>query len=420
MRPLSDFKNARLQPASQNQLLAHTGKVAVTLSGSDFEFTNKVEIKKTGDEFAVAEPERFLLPVGAHKGPQDKMDVQIDTTNLEPGAYQLLISQDDTKARPVQLSVLPNLPRIDNLPVLLNEGVGTQHFVLKGERLQLLSKLESPIADLQLAETSSGGTERNLTVQLKNAAKSGTSDAMTAFLNDRTEPLTLPDAMKVTGPLPVIASTRLSLPNGLAITLLPEEFPAGSMLTALLDVKNIKPQSVLRLYCSEDVGAHPSLHVGEQNATSSLQRLSPDQLFVSYDTSGLPAGCTLMGQIDNGVDGKSQPVNLANIRRLPQILSFAPAAGAVSGTDLRSYELRGLNLEMIDKVGWDSASGVSVSALPTPIPGQGQQQSLLVNLAQPPNPKATLFVWLRGEAVGRATTIGLAAQPPSKTPTIGL
>ena len=208
----------------------------------------------------------------------------------------------------------------------------------------------------------------------------------------------------------------------MAISLLPEEFPAGYTLTALLDVKNIRPQSVLSLFCSEGVGAHPSLHLGEQNATSSLQQLSPDQVFVSDDTSAFPAGCTLEGQIDNGVDGKSQPVELAHLRRLPQISNFllaaappvaaaGPPSSPVLAPALESYELRGLNLELIEKVGWDTNTPEAVPGLPTPIPGQGQQQSLLVNLPDPPNPKATLYVWLRGETVPRATTVALTPAP---------
>ena len=56
------------RPASQNDLLAHEGKIAVRLVGSDFEFASKVELKKTGDEFAVAEGTKFLLPKVLTKG----------------------------------------------------------------------------------------------------------------------------------------------------------------------------------------------------------------------------------------------------------------------------------------------------------------------------------------------------------------
>ncbi len=76
---LSDFKTAHLDPASQDRLLAKSGKVPVTLRGTDFEFTTKVELQKLNDEFATAQSLRFLLPKGLREGPQDHMDVQIDT-----------------------------------------------------------------------------------------------------------------------------------------------------------------------------------------------------------------------------------------------------------------------------------------------------------------------------------------------------
>jgi hypothetical protein len=170
-------------------------------------------------------------------------------------------------------------------------------------------------------------------------------------------------------------------------------------------VKNIKPKSLLHLGCKEETGASPALHIGEQSNTSSLQQLSPDQLFLSFDTSAFPAGCTLQGSIDNGKDGQSQPVTLAHIIRLPQVSTFVQTA--------TGYQLTGLNLEMIAKVGWDQLTGVDVPGLPAPIPGQGQQQSLVINLPDPPNPKATLFLWLRGETAGRATTIALTTPPPA-------
>ncbi len=75
VRPLSEFQRAKLEPASQDRLLAKSGKIPVTLAGSDFEFTTKVELKKVNDEFATAEPVRFLLPKGLRLGPQDRMDV---------------------------------------------------------------------------------------------------------------------------------------------------------------------------------------------------------------------------------------------------------------------------------------------------------------------------------------------------------
>jgi hypothetical protein len=413
IRPLSEFKDARLDAASQNRLLAHGGKVPVTLIGSDFEFTTKVEVKKVGDEFATSEPARFLLPKGLRLGPQGSMDVQLDTANLDPGLYSLLISQQDGKTHAVDISVLPNAPKIDNLPILVNQGVTAQHYVLKGERLNLLAKMEAENATFDLGPTANGNTERNLTVQLKTTPAPNTKIPVRATLIDRTAALTLPDALQITGPLPVIASSKLSLPAGMEIAIKPDEFPAGYMLTAVLDVKNIEAKSSLNLTCAEGTSSQAALRIGEQSATGSLQQLSPDQLFLSYDTSAFPAGCTLQASIDNDRDGRSEPFTLAHLMRLPAVQSFQvdPAASTPAGlqppTGLQNYALTGTNLEMIEKVGWDGASGVDVPALPTPIPGKGQQQSLTVGLPEPPSPQAPLFIWLRGESSGRATTISL-------------
>src|SRR5207248_6549298 len=115
----------------------------------------------------------------------------------------------------------------------------------------------------------------------------------------------------------------------------PGEFPAGYTLTSVLDVKNIEPRSVLRLGCADDVGPQTSLHVGEQTDTASLQQLSQDQLFLSLDTSAWPAGCSIQAAIDNGSGGKSQPLGLGNIIRLPQIDEFKLAGEQASpGTQI--------------------------------------------------------------------------------------
>ena len=411
VRPLSDFKGAKLESASHDRLLARNGKIPITVTGSDFQFTTKVELKKVGDEFATAEPVPFILPKGLHLGPQASMDVQIDTTNLDPGPYELLISQGDAKSYPVNLHVLPEAPKIANLPILVNQGVPTQHYVLKGERLDLLKKLVASDASIDLGPSSGGGAERTITLQLKGDVRPGTRAAIAADLIDRNAPLTLPGALEITGPLPVIASSKLSLPTGMAMALLPEEFPAGYTFVAMLDVKNIVPTSMLRLACAEGVGAHPALHLGEQNAVGNLQQLSQDQLFLSYDTSAFPSGCTLEAILDNGNGGTSQPFRLAHIIRLPRVDSFQAAAKPMTG-----YQLTGSNLEMIAKVGWDQNTGIDVQDLPVPIPGQGQQQSLSVSLPDPPNPRAPLFVWLRGESTGRLTTIALPEPALPGTP----
>jgi hypothetical protein len=422
LRTLSDFKSAQVDPQSQNGLLAHSGKVAVTLRGSDFEFTTKVELQKAGDEFATADTARFLLPKGLRMGPQESMDVQIDTASLNPGNYTLLISQQDGVKHSVNMHVLPPTPRFDNLPILVNEGVTAQHYVLKGERLDLLAGLTASNAKIELGSSSLGGTERDIVVHLSTDPSTkpapGTAGQVQAALVDRSAELSLPDALQTTGPVPVIASSQLSVPAGMDIALRPNEFPAGYTLTAVLDVRNVDAKSELRLACAEQVGGQAGLHIGSKDAISSLQRLSPDQLFLSYDTSGFPAGCTLEAWLDNGRAGRSQAFAVAHLIRLPRIVSLAPVIGpaqagsatpldSVVPAGLHAFEVTGDSLEMIGQLGWDQNIGVDVPGLPSAIPGEGQRQTLAVNLPDAPNAKALLYIWLRGETSSRATTVSL-------------
>jgi hypothetical protein len=432
---LSDFSKARVGEASQNRLLAKSGKLPVTLEGGDFEFTTKVELQKLKDEFATPVNVRFLLAKGLRKGPQDRMDVQVDTDDLVPGAYELLISQQDGKSHPVNFEILPNPPRIGNLPIIVNQGAASQHFVLKGERLGLIAKLEAPgvVLILDPPPPDSPGsdpaatelTERSLTVELKSPPQPGTALPVKAYLADRAAPLTFPGGLEITGPLPAIVSSKLSPPTGMAIAVRPGEFPAGYTLNAMLDVKNIERSSVLRLSCADGVGEQTALHVGEQKGSSNLQQLSQDQLFLAFDTSRLPAGCSLQAVIDNGRDGRSQaasqspPSALAYILRVPQIDSFTLSATVPDNPNQnapRTYQLTGQNLEMIEKSGWGENNGVESAGLPAPLPGPGLKQSLQVVLPDPENPQAVLYVWLRGDRKGRATTIHvppLPQAPPS-------
>jgi len=411
---LSDFSKARVAPASQDRLIAKSGKLPVTLEGSDFEFTTKVELKKVNDEFATPEGVRFVLAKGLRKGPQHQMDVQIDTTSLVPGAYELMISQQDGKSHPVNFTVLPDPPQIGNLPIIVNQDSATQQFALKGERLGLIARLEVPGAILNLdpADSNRPGadtTERILTVEFRTPPEAGKTLPLKAYLTDRSEPLTFAAGLEITRPLPAIASFKLSLPTGMAIAMGSGEFPAGYTLNAMLDVGNIERTSVLRLLCADGPGEQAALHIGEQNGTSSLQQISRDQLFLAFDTGNLPAGCSLQAEIDNGRGGRSNPSTLANMLRIPRIDSFVPADNPSQST-LRPYLLTGQNLETIERIGWDENNGAEVSSLPAPLPGRGLRQSVQLMLPDPPTPQAMLYVWLRGDRHGRATTI--QAPPP--------
>jgi hypothetical protein len=232
----------------------------------------------------------------------------------------------------------------------------------------------------------------------------GTRLLVRAYVQDRSEPITLPEALEITGPLPVIASVKLSRPAGQAIAPRSDELPAGSTLNALLDVKNMERTSVLQLGCAEGIGTKASLNIGGRTGRWSLQQLSPDQLFLAFDSSELPAGCSLEAVVDNGREGRSRPFPLTRLVRLPKIDSFTMAPDRLSGL-LRQYQLTGENLEMIQKIGWTEGEPVEVTGLPAPLPGPGLKQVLELGLSDPPKPGAALWIWLRGDQEPRAANI---------------
>jgi hypothetical protein len=407
--PLSDLSSAHLQPESQDRLVAKSGKIPVTVTGSDFEFATRVQLKKSGDEFALPVDSRFILPKGLREGPQDHMDVQIDAANLDPGAYQLLIEQQGGTISSVPVKILPNPPKVTNLPIVANQGAGTQHYVLKGERLGDILKMEAQGATVDLGATSAGDSERNITVRLNGAPDPSRSQPIKVYLKNRTAPLTFPHGIEISGPLPVIVSSKLSPPTGVAVTLRPSEFPAGATLSGVLDVKNISPGSTLTLACAAGNWQSAGLTVGGETSNWSLQQISSDQLFFSYDTGLVPAGCDLEARIDNEKSGQSKAFPLVKLIRVPKIDAItAAAASDTQGTaspGSSGFYLEGKGLEMIAKVAWNSAPPAEVTALPAPIPGEGQRQRLAVPLERPTEPSSALTIWVRGDAEGRPTTL---------------
>jgi hypothetical protein len=164
------------------------------------------------------------------------------------------------------------------------------------------------------------------------------------------------------------------------------------------------------------MGVHATLRIGAQDAVSSLQRISPDQLFLSFDTSNFPAGCALAATVDNGRAGQSQPFTVARLIRLPRIVSVTAMAAPGDSTPpagLHPFQITGDNLEMIGQLSWDRNLGVDVTSLPAAIPGQGQRQTLLVSLPDSPAADAPLFLWMRGETTARVTTATMISLPPT-------
>jgi len=121
----------------------------------------------------------------------------------------------------------------------------------------------------------------------------------------------------------------------------------------------------------------------------------------------VPAGCDLEGRIENEKSGRSKAFPLVKLIRLPKIDAIASSSDIqpAPSPGLAGFYVEGKNLEMIAKVAWDSAPPADVTALPTPVPGEGQRQRLSIPLQPPTEPSALLTIWLRGDTEGRPTTL---------------
>ena len=405
LQPLSKFTSVKIEPDSQDKLIADSGKIPVTLKGDDFEFITKVEMKHLHDEFASPADLRFVLPKGLRQGPQNTLDVQVDTSGLTPGEYEMLLQQPGGGSHGINVKILPSPPKIVNLPMTLHSGDDWQEVTLKGQHLDRLAKLESPRAQLNLEPASEGPDERPVTIRLASNVLPGATLDLKAFFQDHAEPVNLGGAIRVAGPRPEIVGVKIEAPSGMAVALNAGELPAASYLSATLQGRNIEPTSSVKFDCDADGAPQGSVRIGGQSSSASLQQVSSDILFLSFDTTGWPNGCTVRAKIDNGAGRVSNSYELGHIVRLPQIETFK-LTDESAGPGLFVGVLTGTNLETIAKTGWDAEHGSPIMGLPAPIAGSGQKQSLKIEMPWPaPSPHAPLYVWFRGDTQGRATTV---------------
>jgi hypothetical protein len=130
VKALGDFASARLGSSAQDLLVAKTGKTPVTLEGGDFEF----------------------------------------------------VTQVDGKPHAVPVKILSAPPSIENFQVALNQGASSAEFRLKGQRLDLLKRIEVAKGTAELGPASPRQTERKLILRMAADIDAGTSLARTCNL----------------------------------------------------------------------------------------------------------------------------------------------------------------------------------------------------------------------------------------------
>jgi hypothetical protein len=138
---------------------------------------------------------------------------------------------------------------------------------------------------------------------------------------------------------------------------------------------------------------------------ASLTQAGPGSLYLSFDPGkiGFP-GCALTATVTTEPEGRSEPAQLGRVIRLPQIEQLT-LPNEKAGASTYAGLLKGSDLDIVEKAGWDAQNGVPVDSIPTPVPGDASRQPLRVALPWPaPQSHALLYVWLRDEAQGRRTS----------------
>jgi hypothetical protein len=403
LHPFSSMEHVHLTGPSSDALIAGRGKVPIVIEGADFQFVDKLLLKNPADRYASPTPLNFALPLGLRCGPQEKMEAEIDTRALTPGKYMLEVAQQNGKVSETPVRVLPEPPAISNTPLRANTGEPEQRIVLRGAGLDRLEKISCEPATCKLGEAK-GAKEREMAITLPPGATPGTRIPLQLTVESMQAPVTVENAIDVVGPRPVIESARASLPGGLPVALKPGELPAGTFATFELRVRDAGAVPSVLLGCRH---SEPSTTVraSDQRPEAKLRISAPGSLFLLFEPGAVGrSGCELTVAVDSE-NGRSDPKIIGTVIRLPGIESFELSDEKL-GDGLYAGVLKGKDLEIIDKTGWDEQNGTAVQQLPAAVPGEGQRQTLKVPMPWPaPAPHAPLYVWLRGEQQGRATTL---------------
>ncbi len=151
LRPLGDFTKAKVAQESADHLVEGTGLVKVQLTGTDFEFVEKVAMAKAGDKKATPKEITFNLPKGKAQGDQESMEAEVDTSAWGAGSYRLILTQTNGSSHDVALVIHPPNPTLENLPLRANVGESQQTVVLRGTRLERITRVTTPDAVWELA-----------------------------------------------------------------------------------------------------------------------------------------------------------------------------------------------------------------------------------------------------------------------------
>lgn len=399
----ANFAHVKLAPQEHDKLVEGNGDVAVTLSGVDFEFLEKVAIESYARN-AKPEDVEFTLPMGKRAGPQNSVTVDIDSP--KQGNYRLLLTQSDGVAQEAPVTVLPPNPKISNLPIRFNLEETREAIHLEGAGVDRIEGAESEAGEITGAKESQ---EWSGEIALKAGLVKGQRFPLLLKVKGLDNPIVVPDAIEIVGPRPEIASVQRSLTGDLGIEIAADELPAGTATGLALTVNHLHdttpPQ--LELGCEAgDLRKALTLAAGEPAGKTTLAFAGPGALYLSVDPGTIGyAGCRLQATVILDPEGRSEPFTLGRVIRIPRLDGFKLTSEKIGDSSYAGV-LEGRDLDVIERVGWDSQNGLQTTSIPTPLPGDPLRQTLRVVLPWPaPGPHAALYVWLRGEPTGRKTAV---------------
>jgi hypothetical protein len=287
---------------------------------------------------------------------------------------------------------------LTNLPVRINVGEASRPFHLLGSGLDRIEGMESAAGAIT---GKSGEKDWSGKISLKADAAEGQTFDLKLRVQGHEAPVEVPNAIQLIPPRPKIAAVRASVPSDLGVQIHDGELPSGATLGLSLKVENLRPG-----------GGAPVVELGcASGDLRSALKLSPNSsdtgiIFISVDPGkvGYP-GCELTASVNVESLGLSDPHPLGRVVRIPQLEEFDLTNEKAGDTNYVGV-LKGRNLDVVDKVGWNAQTGVPVDTIPTPVPGDTKEETLRVSVPWPaPAPHAPIYVWLRNEKDGRATTV---------------
>ena len=403
LHPYGDFTHVTLALKTRDRLVEGNGKVAVDLSGADFEFLENVGFASSPRDAKPVEL-AFTLPLGHRTGPQNSVTVNMDTP--KHGSYRLLLTQSDGVVHEVPVAVLPPNPKVSNLPIRLNMGETREAIRLQGSGMERIEGASSEAGGITGAPDSQGWSGE---LALKAGLAKGERYPLLLKVRGLDNPVTVPDAIEIVGPRPRIQSVQKSLAGALGLEIGTDELPAGTEAGLVLAVNHIRDTSRARLELSCESGElrHSlTLSPGEPVGGVSLTFAGPGALYLSVDPGTVGyAECLLAATVILDPEGRSDPFVLGRVIRVPRLDKFTLTTEKIGDSSYAGI-LEGRDLDVIEKAGWDAQHGVPFESIPTPVPGDPSRQTLRVILPWPaPGPHAPLYVWLRGEQSGRRTAV---------------